>query len=73
MVKLYVLNNSRHSQDAERLLKEKGFEFETIDASEPVFLSRIDLELGITQLPAVVTRERSYEGMEQIRAFVSGV
>ena len=72
MVKLYVLNNSRHSQDAERLLNENGLMFETIDASEPAFLSRIDLELGITQLPALITSESMYEGMDEIRVFVKG-
>jgi glutaredoxin len=70
MVKLFVLNGSRHSKMAEQLLNERGVEHEVIDASDPLILSRIDYDFHLTQLPAVVTADSRFQGMEEITAFL---
>jgi len=72
MVKLFILNGSRHSKRAEQMLKDNGMDYELVDASDPIILSRIDYDFHLTQLPALVTADSRFQGMDEIRAFVEG-
>lgn len=67
-MKLYLLAGSKHSRLAE-LLVERAFPGCKIHTPNLMELSRIDLELGIRQLPALVTENNLYEGFKSIKEF----
>lgn len=71
MVKLLVLSGSRHSTQAEKLLKDTGVEFERIDVSDSRMLSGVNRDLGINRLPVLIDQQTRYEGIRRIRDYLS--
>jgi len=68
MLRLYIFSGAIRSEEAIRLLKDRGFQFEVIDLSKKPL---IFLNLGIGELPVLVHGLRRYEGLKQIQNFLT--
>lgn len=71
MFKLYTLSGSSHSARAQKYLSDSDVEFEYIEFSEPHQLAALYLDLGISELPALIWGAKRAEGLEKIRMLVS--
>ncbi|NIM95053.1 MAG: hypothetical protein GTO18_15245 [Anaerolineales bacterium] len=70
MFKLYLLKGSRHSEDAYRLLSDTNLEFEAESISGREELASIYFDLGIRELPTLISESSRAEGLDEIQAFL---
>ena len=71
MYTLYLLSGSRHSEEAKDLLSSSEIQFELRSLSDSDQLSGIFFDLGIRELPALVSGSTMAEGLENIRTYIS--
>ena len=71
MYRLYLLSGSRHSQEAKEFLASSNVEFESTDLSDSDQLSAIFFDLGIRELPTLISGSTMAEGLESIKTFIS--
>jgi hypothetical protein len=69
MSRLYLLDGSLHSREADRLVSNRSLEVEAITVAESE-MAALFYERGIRELPTLVYDGAKLEGLEQIRAFV---
>jgi len=65
---LIIVKGSRNCEVAEEYLRAVGFEYRVADAQDLGILSDLKRDLGVSELPALVTSSGTFEGLDRIRA-----
>jgi len=65
---LIVIKGSRNCEVAEEYLRSVGFEYRLADAQDLGILPDLKRDLGVSELPALVTSSGTFEGLDRIRA-----
>ena len=68
-VKLFAVEGSRSSCEAQKVLEEAGVDFWCIDARSTGAFARLEYDLGITSLPAAITPRGILQGVDAIKDY----
>lgn len=64
---LVVEPNCRECEEAERLLKLHGIEYQKLTVKTG---AEAELQLWTSEVPTLITEEGSYQGLEEIRKYI---
>ena len=69
-IKLYIIPGSRHSEEAQKALREAGLLHRTIVLNTRDLLAAATFDLGIQKAPALYVGGKYYQGLKSIMDFI---
>ncbi|RLF43851.1 MAG: hypothetical protein DRN09_04130 [Thermoplasmata archaeon] len=68
--KLFVLPESRHSKEAQILLKNTGLPCKIIHLNTKELIAAAPFDLGIKKVPALYVNGHWYQGLKEVKEFI---
>lgn len=68
---LFVLPVGRHSREAQKLLNDVGLPHKTIVLNTKDLIAAVSFDLGIQKAPALYFNGHWYQGLKEIKEFIS--